>query len=113
MIFFPDLTSILVENMASRAAQMFNTIKPHVPLIKFRKGAGLAASIESPLSFAPVSQPVVQPEPAHVASSPSGPLKSAAQTHEWWDTPFKYKKRQIDQLEMDIINSGGSDKLYC
>ena len=100
--------------MASRAAQMLHSIKPHVPLIKFRKGAVLATNIQTPVIATPsVAQPVLQEAPVHVASQQSGPLKSSVQSHEWWDTPFKFKRRQIDQLEIDIINSGGSEKIYC
>ena len=99
--------------MASRAAQMLNAIKPHVPLIRFRKGAVLAPSVQTPVFATSVAQPVIQEAPVHVASHPSGQLKSAVQTHEWWDTPSKFRRRQIDESEIELINSGGSEKLYC
>ena len=99
--------------MASRAAQILNNVKPHVPLIRFRKGAVLAPNVQMPVVTTPVAQPVIQEAPVHVASHPAGQLKSAVQTHEWWDTPFKFRRRQIDQSEIDLINSGGSEKLYC
>merc|ERR1739848_371521 len=109
-----DLNQNSILNMASRAAQMLHTIKPHVPLIRFRKGAVLPASVEMPAIATPLAaQPVVQEAPVHVASQPSGQLKSAVRTHEWWDTPSKFRRRQIDQLEIDLINSGGSEKIYC
>ena len=99
--------------MAARAAQILKTIKPQVPLIRYRKGAAMAPSAQTPVVTTPVAQPVIQEAPVHVASHPSGQLKSAVQTHEWWDTPFKFRRRQIDQSEIDLINSGGSEKLYC
>ena len=101
--------------MATRVTQIFNTvIKPHVPLIRFRKGAPLSPHIEVPVSSAPLAaQPVVQQEPTPVVSQPTGKLQSVVQSHEWWDTPFKFKRRHIGDVEMDLINSGGSDKLYC
>ena len=101
--------------MASRVAQLYNSvIKPHVPLIKFRKGASLTQSIEVPVSSTPIAvQPVVKASPTPTASQPSANIKIAVQNHEWWDTPLKFKRRQVDELEIDIINSGGSEKLYC
>ena len=32
---------------------------------------------------------------------------------EWWQTPEKFKRRKVDDSEIDIINSGGADRLYC
>ena len=100
--------------MAARTAQMLNTIRPHVPLIKFRKGTPIASNIEAPSSSTTSAAPIIVQQVAAPATNQSTvKSKSIVQSHEWWETPFKFKKRQIDQLEMDIINSGGSDKLYC
>ena len=99
--------------MAGRVTQLVNAIKPHIPLIKFRKGAPLTARIDVPVSSAPATaQPIVQAAPA-ASPAISEKIKSIAIAHEWWDTPIKFKRRQVDDLEIDIINSGGSDRLYC
>ena len=100
--------------MASRATQMLAAIKPHVPMIKFRKGVIISPTNEAITASIPVASKTIAPaEPTVTANEPTGNIKSSVQLHEWWETPFKFKRRQIDQLEIDVINSGGSDKLYC
>ena len=82
-------------------------------MIKFRKGVIISPTNEAITTSIPVaSKTVVPAEPVMTANEPTGNIKSSVQLHEWWDTPFKFKRRQIDQLEIDVINSGGSDKLY-
>eukprot|EP00096_Caligus_rogercresseyi_P010556 TRINITY_DN389_c1_g1_i3.p1 TRINITY_DN389_c1_g1~~TRINITY_DN389_c1_g1_i3.p1 ORF type:complete len:307 (-),score=60.32 TRINITY_DN389_c1_g1_i3:238-1158(-) len=80
---------------------VLKSVKPHVPLIKFRKG-GPPPSVASLGSMeAPLTQ-----------VSSKDPSKSAVYSLEWWQTPNKFKRRQIDELECDAINSGGGDKLW-
>ena len=98
--------------MAARLTQAFNSIKPRIPLIKFRKGMPSIPNVEAQVNTTPAAQTVVQATPSHASSQTSKP-KANVQSHEWWDTPFKFKRRQLDQSEIDFINSGGSDKLFC
>ena len=100
--------------MAARLAQAMNSIKPRIPLIKFRKGMPSNPSVEAQVNTNPVAaQPVVQATAAPTSNQQTSKLKANVQSHEWWDTPFKFKRRQLDQSEIDFINSGGSDKLFC
>ena len=65
-------------------------VKPHVPLISFRKG--------------PSPEPSSVPEP--------GGYSRPASVLEWWQKPDKYSRQPIDQREMDVINGGGADILF-
>ena len=51
---------------------------------------------------------------APVVATPQTPSKKADQIQnlDWWQTPLKFKRRDVDNLEVDVINSGGADKLY-
>merc|ERR1712117_476593 len=74
-----------------RLARSFATavVKPHVPMIKFRKG---------------------QQEVSH--TSTATPAPAAPGVYEWWEVPSKYRRGNIDQCECDVINMGGGDKLW-
>jgi hypothetical protein len=56
----------------------------------------------------PVAPVVAKPQ------TPAAPSKKADQIQnlDWWQTPLKFKRRDVDNLEVDVINSGGADKLY-
>ena len=86
----------------------FQAVKPHLPMIKFRKGGLItqAAPVLPETVMAPV---VAAPQPA---SEPSKWQSDKIQNLEWWQTPLKFKKRDVDILEIDQINSGGADNLY-
>merc|ERR1739844_276196 len=100
-------------------------IKPHIPLIKFRKGGlpGLAAPAATPISLIvtrPVSPlsaatppPVVEAVPAAAAVNAAAGFKTTQMpVREWWDTPVRFKRREVDLSECDLINGGGCDQLY-
>jgi len=78
-------------------------VKPHIPLIKFRKGG-------------PFTQVLHQSE--HSTNPPPNVLsgvKMAAQpalSLDWWELPQKYRKFELDDKEIESINGGGSDKLW-
>jgi len=93
--------------MSSTASKIFKTVQPHITMIKFRKG-GL---ITPP---APVIPETVMAPVAAAPSAPTEPSKwqSDKINLEWWQTPLKFKKRDVDILEIDQINSGGADNLY-
>merc|ERR1711990_1315112 len=83
-------TQVAAEQV-SVAVRSLATVKPHVPLIKFRAGAPVAATS--------------QPEPVAAQAAPSaGPM-----VHEWYDTPLKYRKGLLDETELECINMGGAD----
>ena len=67
-------------------------------MIKFRKG-----------SLVPKPAPnVIEATPkVAMASTPSAPAKwnpDQVVNLEWWQTPDKFKRRSVDELEIDLIN---------
>ena len=56
--------------------------------------------------------PVVSTPQAPAAPSKKGQAAAQIQNLDWWQTPLKFKRRNVDNLEVDVINSGGADKLY-
>merc|ERR1712037_527804 len=78
----------------SVAVRSIATVKPHVPLIKFRAGAPVAAATSQPEAVAAQVAP----------SAGAGPM-----VYEWYDTPSKYRKGLLDETELECINMGGAD----
>jgi len=107
--------------MSSAASRLIQKIKPHIPLIKFRKG-GLPGTLAAPAmtpspsaaAAAFVQEAAAAPLAAAAAAPPPSSAFKAAQmpVREWWDTPARFKRRQVDLTECDLINGGGCDKLY-
>ena len=101
-----------INRIMSRA---FAVIKPHIPLIKFRKGnlaKGLSASpiqaLETPSSSLEMTDAVA---PIFSAQPVTGPkLSMSSIAPKWSELPGNYRKQDIDQLECDRINSGGTEK---
>jgi len=90
------MASMSVTITSLRISRCFATavVKPHVPMIKFRKG-------QSPIISD--SQAPVTPQTEAVA---------APGVYEWWEVPGRFKRGSIDQTECDVINMGGGDKLW-
>jgi len=88
-------------------------IKPHTPLIRFRKGAPILELSQDMAQAAELANKDIKEEPIE-SSVPinAGKWKSVPVLHEWWDTPVRFKRREVDELECDIINGGGCDKIY-
>jgi len=88
-------------------------IKPHTPLIRFRKGAPILELSQDLAQTAELANKDIKEEPIE-SSVPinAGKWKSVPVLHEWWDTPVRFKRREVDELECDIINGGGCDKIY-
>merc|ERR1712037_762658 len=95
-------------SMSSAASRIFKHVKPHLPMIKFRKGNLITQAM--PALPETVLAPAVATPMAPAASSKK--WQSDQINLEWWQTPLKYKRRDVDTLEVDSINSGGADKLY-
>merc|ERR1711944_349334 len=94
--------TLLLETMSStmlsglstlRCARSFATmvVKPHVPMIKFRKN---------------------QPQTETNLGSTEAPAIATPGVYEWWEIPSKFSRPTIDQSECDVINMGGGDKLW-
>ena len=76
-------------------------VKAHVPMIKFRKGNLIPKS--APVLPESTVAPAI-PASAN-SSSPSTSWKSDQVVNlEWWQTPDKFKRRNVDELECDLIN---------
>jgi len=71
-------------------ARALAKVKPHIPLIKFRKGLDPNPSVS-------------QVEASVVESMLSNPVL------EFWELPHKYKKPALSDKEIDAINQGGGD----
>ena len=69
-------------------------------MIKFRKGNSIAHA--TPVLPETVIAPVVATPPATSAASKF--QSDHIQNLEWWQTPLKFKRRDIDALEADLIN---------
>ena len=93
----------------------FVTVKPHVPMIRFRKGGDVRAG-EASCGSAAVE-----------ASQPSAPAGTEYRGHrsdldldfcsgpavyEWWEVPGRFRREVVDQQECDVINMGGDGKLW-
>lgn len=95
--------------MSGAAARIFKAVKAHVPMIKFRKG-----------SLIPKSAPVLPESTVAPAMPVANPASSGSKQWdpeqvvqlEWWQTPDKFKRRNLEELECDLINSGGADRVY-
>ena len=86
-------------------------IKPHTPLIRFRKNSPYdnenltSQSTGQTDKSHPLGADTNKPESIMSSSAiEQGKWKSVPVIHEWWDTPLKYKRREIDDHECDIIN---------
>jgi len=95
-------------------AQAFKVInlKPHTPLIKFRKGSGAS----HPASHA--SSPQVAAAATKFASAPSTPMPKLKQNEAYqlpviedWQLPLRFQRRPLDEEEIAYINRGGPDKI--
>jgi len=93
-------------------AQAFKAIslKPHTPLIKFRKGSG-ASHPTSHASFPAAAA-------TQFASAPSTPMPKLKQNEAYqmpviedWQLPSRFQRRPLDEEEIAYINRGGPDKI--
>ncbi|RWS23662.1 28S ribosomal protein S36-like isoform X1 [Leptotrombidium deliense] len=105
--------------MASTLSQIWKAIKPHVPLIKFRKG-GIDKSrglCELPLSsIYPVNAAanVLATSQAQHNPTSNAPAIGYTPRGSGIDEEFlppRYHRKQMSLLEMEIIERGGPDKL--
>jgi len=72
-------------------------VKPHKPMIRFRKGKG----------------PLVKPDQVkREAEFDINIQESSPTVLEWWEKPAKYYPEALDETEIEQINSGGASRLY-
>ncbi|MPC31435.1 28S ribosomal protein S36, mitochondrial-like [Portunus trituberculatus] len=81
--------------VASVPKLVWRVVKPHIPLIRFRKG--------SPLELVHGSQ-----EQSAVAGKTAvGGVTQAPKVLEEWEVPYKYRRPLITEEEIEYINRGG------
>ncbi|XP_071512499.1 alpha-ketoglutarate dehydrogenase component 4 [Panulirus ornatus] len=84
--------------MSSLAGSAWKAVKPHIPMIKFRKG-GLTELVHG------VSEPVAATGPAPGGSA--APPSQAPVVLEEWQVPLRYRRELISEEEIEYINRGG------
>ena len=80
-------------------------------MIRFRKAGGPAAAGSPQAAGGPATAASASPAKAAgaKAGNPWAPVTAA--NLEWWQTPEQYRKRDIDELECDIINVSATGNL--
>ena len=73
-------------------------------MIMFRKGRD---SVQMPLESVSVAQQVVGEDKLESKSQEITPAAL-----EWWEKPSKYSRANIDETEIEQINSGGAERFY-
>ncbi|CAG0912886.1 unnamed protein product [Notodromas monacha] len=87
-------------NVASMASATWRVVRPHVPLIKFRKGSRPSTrDVGSEEEFANRSQP----NSAQVRST------SSTRVLHHYEIPLRYRRKTIDADEIAYINRGGPE----
>ncbi|CAK9805715.1 Alpha-ketoglutarate dehydrogenase component 4 [Anthophora quadrimaculata] len=86
------------------ASKGWKVVKPHVPMIKFRKGGINRAT-------AGTSTPSAQPGPtmSQQRTGATGPNVVVLPTIEDIHLPRRFQRRGIDEKEIAYINRGGPD----
>ena len=86
--------------LSSLNSPCFNTLVPLYPCILFRKGLEVT--------------PITSASPAATPSPSVSPLQpSAGAVLEWWELPQRLRRPPIDDLEIEAINMGGTEKPFC
>ena len=78
-----------------------SAVKPHKPLIKFRRERG-----SLPVTGDSVTSQVVSETKLEIKS------QDIPTALEWWEKPSKYYRETLDETEIDQINSGGASRLF-
>jgi len=91
-------------------AQAFKSMKPHVPLIRFRKGSGGSSHAVAGHSV-PSSAPAMMGGGAMRNATPLKPNQAyQLPVIEDWQLPARFRRRELDQDEIDFINRGGPEE---
>ncbi|XP_045613382.1 alpha-ketoglutarate dehydrogenase component 4-like [Procambarus clarkii] len=84
--------------MTALAGTIHKAVRPHIPLIKFRKG-GLTELVRG------APQPIAAAGPVITGSSAS-PTPPPPVLEEW-QVPPRYRRERITEEEIEYINRGG------
>ena len=80
-----------------------SAVKPHKPMIKFRRERGSLPVTGDSIS---VTSQVVSETKLEIKS------QDIPTALEWWEKPPKFCRENIDETEIDQINSGGASLLF-
>uniref|UniRef100_A0A2M3ZKP3 Putative secreted protein n=1 Tax=Anopheles braziliensis TaxID=58242 RepID=A0A2M3ZKP3_9DIPT len=83
-----------------RAAALLSSAR-RIPLIKFRKGGPFLDVASQSTGGAAGTSAAAAATPAHARSVSSG------EAIEEWQLPARYRRKPIDEVEMEWINRGG------
>uniref|UniRef100_A0A2M4C5A7 Uncharacterized protein n=2 Tax=Nyssorhynchus TaxID=44543 RepID=A0A2M4C5A7_9DIPT len=83
-----------------RAAALLSSAR-RIPLIKFRKGGPFLDVASQSTGGAAGTSAASAATPAHARSVSSG------EAIEEWQLPARYRRKPIDEVEMEWINRGG------
>ncbi|CAH1796216.1 unnamed protein product, partial [Owenia fusiformis] len=86
--------------MSAGAARIIQVVKPHIPLIRFPKHA--VETLGTQLPFPPVNEASSAPEVKPSKMSPGVAIEDK-------DLPMKYRRKLIDDIEIEYINRGGPE----
>ncbi|XP_014468081.1 PREDICTED: 28S ribosomal protein S36, mitochondrial [Dinoponera quadriceps] len=86
------------------ASQVWKVVKPHVPLIRFRKGG---SNLAAGATAAPSTRP--GPAPMRRSVGATGPGVTVLPTIEDLYLPPRYQRQPIDDKEIEYINRGGPE----
>lgn len=88
--------------MSSLSGSAWRAVKPHIPLIKFRKGGltELVHGAPQPAAAGPAVPPVA-PKPSPAAAIQAAPVLEA------WQVPYRFRREIISEEEIEYINRGG------
>ncbi|XP_063225149.1 alpha-ketoglutarate dehydrogenase component 4 isoform X2 [Bacillus rossius redtenbacheri] len=87
--------------MSSVGVKLWQTVRPHVPLIKFRKG-GLSGSAAAVAEARGVTEPGPGPQPGRPAAATVHVISGG-------ELPARLRRRPIDDFEIAYINRGGPE----
>ena len=84
------------------AFHQLQALKPHLPMIRFRKGGLASATANS--SSPPPAIPAASHGAAVAAASAKADWSPKSTSVDWWQTPNKYRRRELDDIEIEAIN---------
>ncbi|XP_022334880.1 alpha-ketoglutarate dehydrogenase component 4-like [Crassostrea virginica] len=87
------------------AARAFQTVRPHIPLIKFR-GGHLPKESSASVPPATKSKPETSPTTTHTTK-----VTTPGTILEHQQLPKKYARKPLSNEEMEFIQRGGPDVL--
>jgi len=87
--------------MSSNTQRVWKVIKPHLPLIKFKKGGNVRTNVGM------ISSDVVNTSSTASSGPPIGSTPRGSGIEEEF-MPQRYQRKPITDLEMEIIERGGA-----